>query len=75
MRAGSGRRVRRTEEDWTKIYQRFDSSDVGAREFCRREGVPLSSFQRRRTRGTPRAAGKFVDLSSPAGAPVASWDG
>ena len=56
-------RVRRTREEWTAILRRFDSSGLGPREYCRREGLPLSSFQRWRSRvGTPSAA-EFVELT------------
>ena len=75
MRAGNGRRVRRTQEDWAKIYERFDSSGLSSRAFCQREGVPLSSFQRSRPRGAPRSTTKFVEMSAPTGAPAAaSWE-
>lgn len=75
MRASGGRRVRRTREDWAKIYQRFDTSGLSSREFCQREGVPLSSFQRSRPRATPRATTKFVEVKKPVGAAEAtSWE-
>jgi len=38
--------IRRTEEQWIEILRRFDSSGLSAREFCSRDGVPLSSLQR-----------------------------
>ncbi len=75
MRANSGRRVRRTREDWAKIYQRFDTSGLSSREFCQREDVPLSSFQRSRPHSAPRAVTKFVEVKKPVGAPEAtSWE-
>ena len=58
--------VRRSEQQWAEILRRFDSSGLSAREFCSRDGVPLSSLQRwqRRQRAVPAA--KFVELVSPA---------
>jgi transcriptional regulator with XRE-family HTH domain len=58
--------VRRDEQQWAEILRRFKSSGLSAREFCSRDGVPLSSLQRwqRRQRAVPRA--KFVELVSPA---------
>lgn len=54
------RRKRRTKAQWTEILQRFESSRLGSREFCRREGLSLSSLQR--WRGRIRSAGGFVEL-------------
>jgi DNA-binding transcriptional regulator YiaG len=58
--------VRRNEQQWAEILRRFGSSGLSAREFCSRDGVPLSSLQRwqRRQRAVPAA--KFVELVSPA---------
>jgi len=69
------RGVRRNEQQWTEILRRFEASGLGSREFCRRDGVPLSSLQRwqRRLRSVPPA--KFVELlsSTPPTAAAASW--
>jgi len=55
-------RTRRTETEWVEILKRFQSSDLTVREFCRREGVSLSSFQRWRSRLRETAAAEFVEL-------------
>ena len=69
------KRTRRTRAQWTKILREFESSGVGSREFCRREGLPPSSFQRWRSRlGSVTDAG-FVELvpgSSPS-VPSLTW--
>ena len=65
MRARRRRSVRRTENQWIGILQRFESSGVGSKEFCRREGLPLSSLQRWRRRLGRVAAEKFVELVPP----------
>jgi hypothetical protein len=62
------RGVRRNEQQWTEILRRFAASGLRSREFCRREGVPLSSLQRWRRRLCPVPSGKFVELVSPASA-------
>lgn len=61
-------RVRRSEDQWTEILRRFASSGQTSREFCRREGLALSSLQRwgRRLGALPRA--RFVELVPEAGA-------
>ena len=68
-------RVRRTEKEWTEILHRFESSGEEPREFCRREGLALSSLQRwrRRLGALPRA--RFVELipEKGAGTAAASW--
>ena len=40
-------RKRHTEAQWTEILGRFQSSRQDSREFCRREGLALSSFHDR----------------------------
>ena len=58
--------VRRNEQQWAEILRRFDSSGLSAREFCSRDGVPLSSLQRWQRRQRIVPAAKFVELVSPA---------
>jgi hypothetical protein len=68
-------RVRRSEKQWIEILKRFESSGLGSREFCRREGVPPSSFQRWRGRLGSVSTAEFVELV-PASSPstvVPSW--
>ena len=68
-------RSRRTRSQWTEIFGRFASSQLGPREFCRREDLSLSSFQRWRRRLGSVAAAEFVELvptSSPS-VPLSSW--
>jgi hypothetical protein len=69
------RGVRRNEEQWTEILRRFEASGLGSREFCRRDGVPLSSLQRwQRRLGAARPA-KFVEVvsSAPTSAAATNW--
>ena len=56
-------RVRRTRKEWTGILRRFDSSGLAPKEFCWKEGLSLSSFQRWRSRMGARAAAEFVELT------------
>jgi len=71
----AARRTRRTETEWVGILKRFQSSDLTVREFCRREGVSLSSFQRWRSRLRTAAAAEFVELvpAATSGAPEPGW--
>lgn len=67
------RRERRTEEQQREIVRQLEASGLGTREFCRREGLVLSSLQRWRARGRARAA-RFVELApAPAATPPAGW--
>ena len=68
-------RTRRTRSQWTKILERFASSELGPREFCRREDVSLSSFQRWRRQLGSVAAADFVELVPTAtpNVPLSSW--
>ena len=68
-------RTRRTKSQWTEILERFVSSELGPREFCRREDLSLSSFQRWRRQLGAVAAAEFVELvptSSPS-VPLSGW--
>jgi hypothetical protein len=55
--------VRRSEGQWVEILRRFESSGLGSRSFCRREGLSSSSLQRWRSRLGSKA--KFVELIPP----------
>ena len=59
-------RKRRTEAQWTEIVSRFESSGQDSSEFCRREGLALSSLQRWRRRLGSATASKFVELAAAA---------
>jgi transposase-like protein len=68
-------RVRRTKKEWTEILRRFDSSGLGPREYCRREGLPQSSFQRWRNRLGSAAPSEFVELTpSTTERATSSWE-
>ena len=68
----STRRVRRDGEQWSEILQRLQSSGLKAREFCRREGVALSSLQRWRRRLGSDNGADFVELVPGSSGRVAS---
>lgn len=72
MREKRKRGVRRTEKQWIEILRRFESSGGGSSEFCRREGLPLSSLQRWRSRLGRVPSEKFVELVATA-VPLANW--
>lgn len=58
------KRHRRTAAQWRGILRRFEASGLGAREFCRREGLSLSSLQRWRSKGPVKARrARFVELT------------
>ena len=68
-------RQRRNDKQWTAILRRFEASGLDQSEFCRRDGLALSSFQRWRQRLGPLASAGFVELvpSAPADAPSSAW--
>ena len=63
-------RIRRSAQEWRKILARCERGGQSHREFCKREGLALSTFQWwrrkleavRRERETPETAW-FVELS------------
>jgi len=65
MRTMSNGRVRRTETEWREILSRQASSGLGPEEFCRKEGIPLSSFQRwQKKLGSPSTPSGFVAVTT-----------
>jgi hypothetical protein len=67
-------RHRCTDAEWAEIFRRFKSSGLSQREFCRREGLALSTFQRRWEPRRASARAAFVDLL-PSPAPASSsWE-
>jgi len=69
-------RKRRSRAEWTEILSRFASSGLTTREFCRRERLSLSSFQRWRSRlGSTIASAEFVELvpTESVTAPATDW--
>lgn len=66
---------RRTEAEWAEVLRRFESSGQSAREFCRRERVSPSSFQRWRSRLGTLQTTEFVELvpTQVTAAPESTW--
>ncbi len=65
------RKLRRSSEDWERIFERFRSSGMTGAGFCRREKLPKSTFdhwkKRLGRRSMPAAtAPSFVELASSA---------
>ena len=54
--------TRRTKAQWIEILGRFESSSLASDEFCRREGLALSSFQRWRRQLGSVSSAEFVEL-------------
>lgn len=75
MPRSRSRRKRRSEAEWTEVFRRFESSGLSSREFCRRQDLALSSFQRWRSRLGRVAAAEFVELvpTSTVSTPPATW--
>ena len=69
------RRPRRDKKQWTEISKRFDSSGLSTRDFCQREGLALSSFQRWRLRLGSVVPAEFVELvpTVTAEPPTSGW--
>ena len=70
MGRATPRRVRRTQQQWSEILERFEASGLSSREFCRREQLVVSSLQRWRSRLSRVPAPQFLQLA-PASNPTA----
>jgi hypothetical protein len=73
MQVMSNGRVRRTAAEWREILSRWERSGLSPREFCRKQELQLSSFQRwqQKLNGSPRN-NDFVALT-PAPPPTTAW--
>lgn len=76
------RRVRRSREQWRELLERFEHSGQSREEFCRAQGLTLSSFAHWRRALGKTAAGRrdiagppvFLELTPPASASAGIWD-
>lgn len=64
MRRLSDGKIRRTPGEWRTILGRFQGSGLGRKEFCRREKINPTSFQRWQRR-LASAKDAFVEVSPP----------
>jgi hypothetical protein len=73
MQVMSNGRVRRSEDEWRRILSEWETSGLSARDFCRKQELQVSSFQRWRQKlnGSP-ARDEFVAIPTPA-PPVSTW--
>lgn len=62
MSSKASGRVRRDRSDWARILRQFETSGLSGQEFCRRQKLSLSSFQRWRSRLKSAEVAKFVEL-------------
>jgi transposase-like protein len=75
MPRSANSRKRRTAKEWGRILRQLRSSGLSRAEFCRREGIPLSSFDRWRQRVEPETTpDDFVELAAAPTARPESWE-
>jgi hypothetical protein len=67
------RRRRRSRADWVEIVGRFDESGLSIRDFCKREGLALSSFQRWQRRLETVTESAFTEIVSPVASAADPW--
>lgn len=67
MRVQSNGKVRRSEEEWQRILERYRSSGLSMSAFCRREKISKGSFSRwrRRIEAERSVVPTFVELTTP----------
>jgi hypothetical protein len=77
MRVQKNGKVRRSRDEWQRIFEHFESSDLSESGFCRREKISKSSFSKwkRRLATTETKAIDFVELASPRPAEVTARSG
>ena len=71
MRVLADGRVRRSEEEWRAVLERFDRSGLSISAFCRRSKLSRNSFGKWKRRLAPRGAGSspaFVEWVAPTSA-------
>ena len=75
MRKQADGKVRRSQEEWERILDRFHSSGMTGAAFCRRENLAKSSFEKWRKkigRRSKAVAPTFVEWPTPADPALAS---
>ena len=81
MRQMANGKVRREEGEWRELLALFESSDLRQCEFCKQEGVSVTSFQYWKRKLAPEGAKTFVELprlaasSRPSGVELVFPDG
>lgn len=72
-------RPRRTEQQWRKIFDKFDRSGLTQEQFCHREDLALATFAnwRRKIRATSMAPvpASFVEVCIPTQSPMVQPEG
>jgi len=75
MRVTANGKVWRSAAEWQTVCERFAQSGLGVAEFCAREQLAVSSFQRwyHRSRQGAKSKGRFIELP-PGPAPIGGWE-
>lgn len=64
LQVTSNGRVRRSPDEWRDLLTRFTGSGLDLREFCRKEKINLTSFQRWQKRlANPKRTAEFIDVT------------
>ncbi|RKY23130.1 MAG: hypothetical protein DRP83_09725 [Planctomycetota bacterium] len=73
MQITSNGRVRRSEAEWREILLRHEKSGLNPAEFCRKEKIRLTSFQRWQAKlSLSGSSGGFVEVTPESASPT-SW--
>lgn len=72
MKVMSNGKVRRTEREWREILSRWEKSGVSPRDFCRKQELQLSSFERWRQKLNSSAPDEFVAVTT-ASPSISTW--
>jgi len=73
MKRARKRSIRRSEAEWRDLVTRFAASGLGAREFCKEEGISDESLRRWRIKlGTGRERSAFIPVTR-AASPPSTW--
>lgn len=73
MKVMSNGKVRRTRDEWRAILSRWERSGMSPREFCHKQDVQLSSFQRWQEKLTGVSDGDAFVALTPAPPAASSW--
>jgi hypothetical protein len=74
MRVSTNGKARRSPEEWRSVINRFETSGLSTRAFCRQEEVTLSSLMRwRRKLVSADAESRFVDVTPPVARTTPGW--
>ena len=66
--------VRYTKSEWAAIIKKYDASGLTIKDYCEREGLTRSNFNRWRRKVSSSSPGQFVEITPPPKKSTPPWE-